>query len=594
MHGAVGVGDESDGYAEAWYLPDAVDIPSGFARVGTWYEFFAEKAAAKFGVSWQPGSATFQYPNEQRAATLWYHDHALGMTRLNVYAGPAGFYILRGGPAGDEAVTDIRTGARAVLPGPAPREGDRFPPNKRYREIALAIQDRSFHEDGSLFYPDTRAFFDGISGPYVGADGSEHGAFSPIWNPEFFGNVIVVNGASWPYLTVEQRRYRFRILNGCQSRFLVLDWSSVPGAEAWQIGNEGGFLPEPVDLTELGGHMLLGPAERADVIVDFASVRPGRYVLRNLGPDEPFGGGWPGIDFEPADPETTGQVLELRVVPSEEVDDTTPPRFLKLPRIEPLPEPTVTRQLALVERMGTGYDAAGNETEGPLAALLGNIVDGVAVERLWMDEVTENPAVGATEVWEFVNTTGDAHPIHIHEVVFEVVNREGLVLDDQGEVVQHRADRRRLAAGALGARAQGHSDRLPGAGDAGQGALRDARPVRLALPHRRARGQRDDAAIPNRSRAAGPAGPVVRPRSVRPRAARPRCRASREDGPGARRAIARARRCAPSLRTSRPRPPAGREARRSSRPRNEPAAVPGGRPRADARSSRSRPSCSCR
>ena len=105
-HGAVGVGDESDGYAEAWYLPAANNIPAGFAAEGTWYDFFKAKAAARFGATWGPGFAVFQYPNVGRAATTWYHDHALGMTRLNVYAGPAGFFIIRGGPHGDGAVRD--------------------------------------------------------------------------------------------------------------------------------------------------------------------------------------------------------------------------------------------------------------------------------------------------------------------------------------------------------------------------------------------------------------------------------------------------------------------------------------------------------
>ena len=111
----LGVGDESDGYAEAWFLPAADDIPEGFATEGTWFEFFAGKASSKYGVSWGPGFATFQYPNDQRASTLWYHDHTLGMTRLNVYAGPAGFFIIRGGPEGDKAVVDDRTGTTAVL-----------------------------------------------------------------------------------------------------------------------------------------------------------------------------------------------------------------------------------------------------------------------------------------------------------------------------------------------------------------------------------------------------------------------------------------------------------------------------------------------
>ena len=99
VHGAVGVADDSDGYAEAWYLPAAGNIPADYATVGTWFDFFRAKAANSYGVSWEPGHAVFQYPNKNRASTIWYHDHTLGMTRLNVYAGPAGFYLVRGGPA---------------------------------------------------------------------------------------------------------------------------------------------------------------------------------------------------------------------------------------------------------------------------------------------------------------------------------------------------------------------------------------------------------------------------------------------------------------------------------------------------------------
>jgi spore coat protein A len=430
VHGAVGVGDESDGYAEAWYLPAANDIPTGYATVGTWYDFFAGKAAAAFGVSWGPGFATFQYPNPDRASTNWYHDHALGMTRLNVYAGPAGFYLIRGGPAGDKAVLDSRSGKVAVLPGPAPREGDKFPPNKHYREIPIAIQDRSFNADGSLFYPDSRTFFDGITGPFI-----PFGEFSPIWNPEFFGNTMMVNGNTWPFQTVERRRYRLRFLNGCQSRFVILDFNQIPGVEVWAIGNEGGFLAAPVNLTATNGNrLLMALAERADLIVDFTDVPVGDYVLANVGPDEPYGGGTPGADFEPADPATTGQVMQFRVVPATEPDRTTPPRFLRLPTIAPLPAAVRSRPLALIERSATGEN--GEEIEGPVEALLGMVDDGMAVERLWSDPVTENPGVGDTEVWEFHNTTGDAHPMHIHEVAFEVVNREGLVLDEEGEVAE--------------------------------------------------------------------------------------------------------------------------------------------------------------
>jgi FtsP/CotA-like multicopper oxidase with cupredoxin domain len=436
LHGAVDVGDESDGYPEAWYLPRANNIPDGYATEGTWYDFFAGKAAANSGATWGPGFAVFQYPNPDRAATKWYHDHSLGMTRLNVYAGPAGFYLIRGGPSGDKAVLDTRSGTAAVLPSPAPREGDTFPSNKTYFEIPIAIQDRSFNVDGSLFYPDSRTLFDGIVGPYLPAEGG----FSPIWNPEFFGNMIMVNGNTWPFQTVQRRRYRFRVLNGCQSRFLILDFNQIPGVEVWAIGNEGGFLSAPVNLTAANGNrLLMALAERADLIVDFTNVPVGNYLLMNVGPDEPFGGGTPESDFTPADSESTGQILQFRVVPATAPDPTTPPRFLQLPTITPLPVETITRRLALIEAagFGTDEDGDGNEVEGPLEALLGVVNrDGIPQHRHWMDEVSENPGVGATEVWEYYNTTADAHPMHVHELAFEVVNREGLVLNEEGEVVE--------------------------------------------------------------------------------------------------------------------------------------------------------------
>jgi spore coat protein A, manganese oxidase len=424
LHGAVNVGDESDGYAEAWYLPAAVNLPADYATEGTWYDFFKGKALAKYGESWGPGFATFQYPNSDRASTNWYHDHTLGMTRLNVYAGPAGFYIIRGGP--DDNVLDSRFGTAAVLPGPAPELGDL--PGTTYYEIPIAIQDRSFNEDGALFYPDTRAFFDGATADDPGYIPDTD--LSPIWNPEFFGNMIMVNGNTWPYQNVEQRRYRFRFLNGCQSRFLILDFSNIPGVEVWQIGNEGGFLAAPVNLTATNANQLLmGLAERADIIVDFTNVPVGTHVLGNLGPDEPFGGGIPGEDFDPSDPDSTGQIMAFNVVPALGPDPSTPPQFLVLPPLAVLPAPTTTRPLALIEEMSMYWD-------GPAEALLGVIEGGEGVHKLWMDPVTENPNVGDTEVWEFYNLTGDAHPMHVHEIKFEVVNREVLVLDpDTGEPV---------------------------------------------------------------------------------------------------------------------------------------------------------------
>ncbi len=477
VHGAVGVGDESDGYPEAWYLPDANNIPSGYATQGNWFDFFAGKAAANFGATWGPGYATYQYPNDNRASTIWYHDHSLGMTRLNVYAGPAGFYLIRGGP--DDIVLDSRTGTPAVLPGPAPKENDKFPPNKTYYEIPIAIQDRSFNTDGSLFYPDTREFFDELVSPYIGS--SPDAEFSPIWNPEFFGNTMMVNGNTWPFQTVEQRRYRLRFLNGCQSRFLILDFSQIPGVEVWAIGNEGGFLSAPVNLTATNGNrLLMALAERADLIVDFTNVQVGNYVLGNVGPDEPFGGGVPEDDFEVSDPATTGQVMEFRVVPAVAPDPSTPPQFLQLPAITPLPAATVTRPLALIEAAGEGYDAGGGTVEGPVEALLGTVGPdninaaipvGVWTARKWMDPVTEDPVVGATEIWEIYNTTGDAHPMHVHEMVFEVVNRQGIFwtrMENRYRVRCQLAPEH-YPARVLGDRLQGYGRCLSWTGHAHQG-----------------------------------------------------------------------------------------------------------------------------
>ena len=148
------------------------------------------------------------------------------MTRLNVYAGPAGFYIIRGGPAGDKAVLDSRDGTVPCSPARRPgrvtsspqqdllRDPDRDPgPVVQRRRVAvLPRHPRVLRRHRRALHPD--------------------GEFSPIWNPEFFGNMIMVNGNTWPFQTVEQRRYRFRFLNGCQSRFLILDFNKIPASRS--------------------------------------------------------------------------------------------------------------------------------------------------------------------------------------------------------------------------------------------------------------------------------------------------------------------------------------------------------------------------
>ncbi|MFA6292866.1 MAG: multicopper oxidase domain-containing protein, partial [Victivallales bacterium] len=301
-------------------------------------------------------------------------------------------------------------GGRAILPYPAPKVNSKQ--TDRLYEIPIAVQDRSFNLDGSLFYPDTRAFFDGFTGPYIPDPLSD---ISPIYNPEYFGNTIIVNGKTWPYFQVEQRRYRFRMLNGCTTRTLILQMDN--GMPFWQIGSEQGFLPAPVSLTQL----VMGSSERADVIVDFTNVPLGTNImLQNVGPDEPFNGA-PG--FLPADPTTTGQVMQLRVIARRGVDISTPPNQLVLPARTPLPAPAVVRQLSLNE-----LDSNIIPGVGPRITLLGPtvITNGVpaGVPMNFDDPVTEKPLSGDTETWEIYNMTVDAHPVHLHQVAFEVVNRE--------------------------------------------------------------------------------------------------------------------------------------------------------------------------
>jgi spore coat protein A, manganese oxidase len=438
LHGSHS-GDESDGYPEAWFLPNANNIPAGYFKTGSFYDFFRAKAQGLFGQNWEPGTAVYQYPNDQRATTLWYHDHALGLTRANVYAGPAGFYLIRGGA--DEF--------RGSLPGPAPKFGD--PPNQTYFEIPIVIQDRAFNTDGSLFYPDNRAFFEGLNTsqlqiPFQPMPGC--GAASdvpPIWNPEFFGNSIVVNGRAWPYLDVERRQYRFRLLNGCNTRFLLLEFDRP--LEFMQIGSDGGFLARPV----LRKRLLLNPAARADVLIDFQRVPPGTKVrLLNVGPDEPFGGGEPGVDFAASDPETTGLVMEFRVGVNPPGPSLAIGQVAQgLPALVPLPGASHTRQVSVNENESFSVfvrrDSAGNivldcahgEPFGPTAGLLGTLEPpGKPNAKMWGDPITETITNQVVEEWEIFNFTEDAHPIHLHLVQFQLVNRQRLAADDEDMPVQ--------------------------------------------------------------------------------------------------------------------------------------------------------------
>lgn len=453
VHGAH-VGPESDGYPEAWYLPDALNIPTGYVKQGSLWD-----QAAGFPVV--AGQAVFQYPNDQAETTLWYHDHSLGITRLNVYAGPAGFWLLRD-PAGQEIGLN--------LPGPAPKVTDA--PGTKYYELPIVIQDRSFNADGSLFYPDNRAFFEGVAPADLQINTAPNSDIAPIWNPEAFFNVMVVNGVAWPFQDVDQGRYRLRLLNGSNSRFLNLALQVVASPDAtlvgreipfYQIGSDQGLLPAVVKVvtgrtTTYGTKtvvqktpdpmqaMLLAPAERADVIVDFGGMPAGTRVrMINTAPDAPFGG-FPDI---PADPVTTGQVMEFVVGPNLG-PVFAKPKKLALSPIAPLVPNAPIREVSLNEEEsqevcvtitpagqivqdltvlpGPNFladcTAVGGVPFAPKAAVLGTMAGGISTPQLWGNPITENPAFGTTEEWAINNLTVDSHPIHVHLVKFQVVGRE--------------------------------------------------------------------------------------------------------------------------------------------------------------------------
>jgi FtsP/CotA-like multicopper oxidase with cupredoxin domain len=423
LHGAH-VQPNSDGFPEAWFLPaasniDCIDSP-GYPRTRTTADDFfcrGSNFSQIPGVPVHAGAAVFQYRNDQRASTLWFHDHALGMTRTNVYPGLAGFYLLRGGP------TDMPSGVPGGLPGGA-------------FEIPLVIHDRSFNKDGSLFYPASRVFFDGYAGPYIG-DPKIPSDVAPLHNPEFFGNVMVVNGKTWPFLNVQPRKYRFRLLNASDSRFMILKLGRR-GMNFTVIGADGGFLPHPVLQHEL----LIAPAERLDVIVDFSQLAIGqRVTLHNIGPDEPFG----GAPFPAPDADTTGQVMQFRVVSRSasadfgadlSADGAIPP----LPAFQPFGPHINVRQVSLNELESSLICVDENNVRvpgtppcnppasvpaAPISAQLGTVDRfGNGIPLMWEQPFTENPTLGATEIWEISNFTEDAHPIHVHMVMFQILNRQ--------------------------------------------------------------------------------------------------------------------------------------------------------------------------
>ena len=365
-HGGVPSGDRSDGLPDAWSTPDANNdsLPDFQGRLY---------------------STPYQFNNAQEAGHLWFHDHALGVTRLNVNMGLAGNYLIR------DTNEDYLI-ANKMLPAPA-------------YELPLVIQDHMFDTTGKVYYPSSD------KRNYPSAPAITH-------LPEFFGDFILVNGVPWPKCEVEPRPYRLRLLNASDSRFYKLQLKRSNGLVLpfHQVGTELGLMDGPVALSEL----ILAPGERADVVVNFAGLAQQTVIVTNSA-NAPFPGG------TPTDPQSTGKIMAFGV--SLPLNPAVPPSILPafLRPVHGLLPPVVTagvprRKLMLFEgvdpfgrlqtMLGTVNPAAGN----PAGPAFGTF--------FYSDPVTELMTAGSTEIWELHNTTVDAHPIHLHLVDFRILNRE--------------------------------------------------------------------------------------------------------------------------------------------------------------------------
>lgn len=403
-----------------------------------------------------PNAAEYYYPNGQSARLLWYHDHAFGITRTNAYSGIASAYVINDAaaeaalfPTGDLQALNLRDTYYLIFQDKIfiPQAG----PPLNY-PIASAQYGDLFYAyiyDPALFGPaGTPSFGGSLLTPFP----------VPSVVPEFFGDTMLVNGTAYPQLTLEARPYRFRLLNACNARFLnpllvatkgttfpanAEPNTAVRGPSFLQIGTEAGYLPRAVRVNQRGQlRLLIAPAERADLIVDFTGLAGQEFILFNNA-SAPFPGGNPIFDYYPANPNTpvstpgygpnTRTLLKIIVVPPT-VTVTKPtvaalnaalPAAMQTPLLVtqhpgvPTPNPVgvITRQLTLNE----GFDEYGR-----LAQFLGtNVATNPGFFGLrYLDAATETVAAGSIEVWEIANLTADTHPIHFHLVNVQILSRQ--------------------------------------------------------------------------------------------------------------------------------------------------------------------------
>jgi spore coat protein A, manganese oxidase len=318
VHGAR-VAPEHDGYPERWFETGA--------------------------------SASYYYPNEQDAATLWYHDHTMGINRLNVYAGLMGVYLI--GDAAEDALN-------------LPRD--------RY-DIPLLVCDRTLRSDGQLDYPTS-------------------GDPDAPWVEDATGDAILVNGKLYPYLDVEPRKYRFRIINGSNGRFLRI--ALADGPPMHQIATDQGLMSSPVTVSPVR----LAPAERVDVVIDFAGAQGRQILVEDAGLP----------------------IMQFRIARAAVTDSSALPDRLR-------PIATLHESDAAETRIHT-LSQVDDLLARPMRMLLNR--------TRWHVPVTEKPRIDTTEVWSFVNVTDDSHPIHLHLVRFQIIDRRNFdtfSYQSQGRIV---------------------------------------------------------------------------------------------------------------------------------------------------------------
>jgi spore coat protein A, manganese oxidase len=410
LHGGE-VPPEIDGSPDSWFTSDGLHFG---------HKYYSAAAASN--------SVLYKYPNTQEASPIWFHDHTLGATRLNVYAGLAGAYFI-------EDPATIPVGKTTTRGTPGTCTTGCLPPNLQplAEVVPVVIQDRTFDTNGQLFLPGDTA------GGVLWSPNPEH----PYWVPEFVGDTIVVNGKAWPFLNVDPKRYRFLFLNGSNARTYELNLN----APMWVIGTDGGYLDAPVPVKKL----VMMPGERYEVIIDFASLGGKNLILTNTG-KTPYPAG------KPPQGATLGRIMQFRVQkrPAPITDASYNPKGGGPLRtgtnaLVRLVNPATgilnvtaakTRELTLNEVMGMPMPAIDPVTGlltkypgGPLEILVNNTKWSGMSARGYDDftpitvngvttAFSEMPVEGDTEVWEIVNMTADAHPIHLHLVQFQIINRQ--------------------------------------------------------------------------------------------------------------------------------------------------------------------------